>query len=103
MVVAQFWWGVVLFAFTMTAAWLFIEKRVTTTALLAGAGWSFAFFTGVELVHRTETGATYTTSAGTVRYFALFLALLSFVVLILYRFGHYPPEDDQLVGEMSYE
>lgn len=100
MVVATQWWAIVVFALLMTLAWLFVEKRITTTSMLAGGAWSFAALTGSELVHTTEAGITYTRSAGEIRYFALLLALLSFVVLILYRLGHYPPEeDDPLRGD----
>lgn len=97
MVVASHWWAVVVFAMVMTVAWLFVEDRVTTTALLAGAAWSFAALTGGNLTrHAVSNGdhMTYTVSVGYIQYIAVFLALLSFLVLLLYRFGLYPPEDD---------
>lgn len=97
MVVAEHWWAVVIFALIMTLAWLFIEERVTTTALLAGASWSFAALTGGNLTRYEVSNAevvTYNLSVGYVQYIAVFLALLSFLVLLLYRFGLYPPEED---------
>lgn len=97
MVVAAHWWAVVLFAFAMTAAWLFVEKRTTTTALLAGAAWSFAALTGGNLTrHAFSSGvhSTYTVSTGYIQYLAMLMAILSFLVLLLYRLGAYPPEED---------
>jgi len=102
-VIGTQWWAIVVFSFVMTLAWLFVDKRVTTTALLAGAGWSFAVLTGGKLTYTTEAGIRYYNNVGEIRYFALFMALLSFMVLILYRFGHYPPEEDDPMKGGTYE
>jgi hypothetical protein len=86
------WLGV--FTMTMTVAWLFVERRVTTTAMLSAIGWSVMALTGGNLTRVTEDGSEISTSIDELQWICTLLALLSFVVLVLYRFGHYPPTDD---------
>lgn len=94
------------FALSMTLAWLFIERRITTTTILAGVGWSLASLTGGNLTRITNDGTEVAVDVGVLQYVCTFLALLSFMALLLSRFGHYPPTDDDPAntdGVPSYE
>lgn len=95
MVVESHWFAVAAFSMIFTLGWLFVEKRVTTTAMLAAAGWSFCAFTAQSLTRITQTGAEVSVPAGSLAYFCIALALVSLLALVLYRFGLYPPTDDQ--------
>lgn len=91
------WFALAAFALLMTLSWLFIEKRITTTSALAGATWALAALTGGNLTRITEDGTEIAVSIGSLQYFCTLLALLSFMVLILYRFDEYPPGPDSPV------
>lgn len=94
MVVEAHWFAVGAFATLMTLAWLFIEKRITTTSALSAICWSFMAITGGNLTRYTQTGAEISLDAGVLQYACTALAMLSFLALALYRFDHYPPRED---------
>jgi hypothetical protein len=81
------------FAGVLTLAWLFIERRITTTAGLAGAIWAVLALTGGSLTRQTDS-ATHAVGSPQLQYVSLALAVLSFLALLLYRFDAYPPRDD---------
>jgi hypothetical protein len=89
-----FWLALGAFSMILTLGWLFVERRITTTAILAGAGWSYMALTADSLTKITQDGTEVATTAGSLGYFCTGLALLSFLALLLRFFGHYPPEDD---------
>jgi hypothetical protein len=88
------WLAVGVFSLTMTAAWLFAEKRIVVTSLLAGAGWSWMALTGDALTRYTNTGTEIQLQAGPLIYLCLALAVVSFLALGLTIWGHYPPPED---------
>lgn len=93
--VAEFhWFAVGGFSLIMTLAWLFIEKRINTTAMLSAIGWSWMALTGADLTRYTDTGTEISLSAGNLQWLCSALAILSLLVLLLYQFDHYPPRDD---------
>jgi hypothetical protein len=83
------------FSTTMLLAWLFIDKRVTTTGLLSAGGWATMALTGGSLEVIGQSGSRIATQAGPLQYFCTLLALLSLLAVILHRFGHYPPPTDR--------
>jgi len=89
-----YWFAIAGFALVMTLAYLFIERRITMTGMMAGILWSYAALTGEAVYKITESGEQVSMPVGNIQYLALVLALLSFLAVILYRFGHYPPKDD---------
>lgn len=93
------WFILVAGATLSTIAWLFVERRVTTTTGLAAALWSFAALTGGKNLERiTMDGTRVATPAPELQYVCTALAALSLLAALLYRFGAYPPQDDdQLV------
>ena len=95
MVAEMHWFAVAAFATLMTAAWLYVDRRITTSAALAAVTWSWLSVTGDSLVRYTQTGAEIQLSVGTLQYVTALLALLSLLALVLKRFGHYPPTDSQ--------
>lgn len=88
------WFALGGFSMLMTLGWLFVEERVTTTAALAAGGWAYMALTADSLVRYTDTGTEIAVSAGSLAYFCTALALLSLLALLLYRFGLYPPQED---------
>jgi len=92
------WLLVAGFAMSMTVAWLFLPKRITTTSALAGAAWAYAALTGGQLTRITEDGTEIAVSIGELQYFCTLLAVLSFLALILYRFDAYPPGGDDPIN-----
>jgi len=99
MVAELHWLALGGFSMLMTLAWLFVERRITTTTLLAGAGWAYMALTADSLVRYTETGSEISLSAGSLAYFCTGLALLSFLALVLFMFGEYPPGEDDPVKD----
>jgi hypothetical protein len=89
-----YWFAVAGFALLMTLSWLFINRRITMTGVMAGILWSYAALTGDAVYRITETGEQVSMPVGNIQYLTLVLALYSFLAVILYRFGHYPPTDD---------
>jgi len=95
MVAELHWLAVGVFSLVMTMGWLYRPtERMTVAALLSTAGWSWMALTAQTLVRYTETGEPIDVAAGSLAYFPAFLALLSILALVLYRFGHYPPRED---------
>jgi len=94
MVAQAYWFAMGGFTTLMTFAWLFIERRVTSTGLFAGIGWSFLAVTGNDIHRFTETGAEIQVPLGNLQYFCAGMAFLSFFAVLAYRYGHFPPKDD---------
>jgi len=88
------WILLVGFAFLMSVAWLFIERRITTTSALAGVTWALAALTGGNLTRITQDGSEVAVSVDELQYICTIMAVLSLMVLILYRFDAYPPNAD---------
>lgn len=94
MVAETHWFAVGGFSLLMTVGWLFAERRINATAMLAVIGWSWMALTGGSLTRYTETGTEIALDVGALQYLCTLLAILSALVLILRYFGHYPPRDD---------
>jgi len=95
MVAETHWLAVGVFSMITTLGWLYRPtERLTVTALLSTFGWAWMALTADSLVRYTQTGEVVPLSAGSLAYVAAFLAVLSMLALILYRFGHYPPTED---------
>lgn len=92
------WFALTAFAFFMSVAWLFIERRITTTSALAGATWALAAVSGGDLTRITQDGTEVAVEVGVLQYICTLMALLSLLVLILYRFGEYPPGPDDPIN-----
>jgi len=88
------WFALVGFAFSMSVAWLFIERRITTTSGLAGITWALAALSGGNLTRITNDGTEVAASVDELQYLCTLMAVLSFMVLLLYRFDAYPPNAD---------
>jgi len=89
------WLAVGVFATILTLGWIYRpDERLTTTAMLSTGAWAWMALTAQSLTRYTETGETIDVAAGSLAYFPAFLAVLSMLALILYRFGHYPPRED---------
>lgn len=88
------WLAVGLFSTLLTLSWLFVERRLVISTLLAGAGWSWMTLTGADLTRYTETGAEIAIDAGELAYLCLALAVVSWLALGLHLWGHYPPRDN---------
>lgn len=94
MVALGFWYAVGAGSLLMTFAWLFVEKRITFTSLFAGIGWGWLALVGGSITKYTESGTEIPLAAPSLQYILGGLAILSFLAGVLYRFGHYPPVDD---------
>jgi len=90
-----YWFAVAAFALVMTLAWLFVQERVTTTGMLAAVSWAYCALSGDAVFVITDAGEQVSASVGNIQYLAATLGLLSFLAVILYRFGYYPPNDDE--------
>ena len=87
------WLALSALATAFTFAWLFVERRITTTTILAATCWSLLALSGGSLERITETGTRVSADVGYLVWVCTLLAILSMLAGVLYVFGHYPPED----------
>lgn len=94
MVLQSYWLAAGAFAVVMTFTYLFRpDERVTFTSLFAGVAWAWMALVGGS-VEVYAAGTLQDATASSLQYVTFGLAALSFLVTILYRFGEYPPSDD---------
>lgn len=90
------WHALGLFAVIMTLFWAAFmpTKRVYLTSGFSGGAWAIMAFTARDLTRVTNNGVELSVEEPALQMFSAALAVLSFLVLILYRFGAYPPESE---------
>lgn len=90
----RIWYGVALLATLMTVLYLLLpERQVTLTSGIAGFAWAFAAIRGGSLTILNQDGTeTAATTTDALQLLTGVLALVSFIVWILYRYGEYPPD-----------
>lgn len=88
------WLALAAFALLFTLLWLADRprQRLYFTASFAGFAWAICAYAapGVEVVDAGQTVAAPVDPA--IQYVTAALALISLVVVVLHRFGGYPPE-----------
>lgn len=89
------WLAMFGFAAGSTAVWAILERRIplSTTTSFAAWGW-LAYRSETIAIH--DAGVTFEQSAPYLQYFALFMAALSALGLVLWYFGDFPPDDEPL-------
>lgn len=87
--------GVAIFAAACTYLWAFRDDRITLTGTLATASWALLALTGSEVVTQTSCCQVTTAVPPAVRYLQAGLALLSFIAVVLYHLGVFPPEEER--------
>ena len=93
------WLAVGGFASVMTLAWMFADRRITVTGLMAGLSWAWMAMLADDVTKYTDSGTEVSASAGSLAYFCIAMSFLSFLAVVLYQFGQYPPErDDPIRG-----
>lgn len=90
------WLALGAFATALTFAWLFVEKRTTTTTIISATCWSVMALSGNSLERITETGSRVSADVGFLVWLCTLLAVLSMLAAVLFQFGHYPPEDNDM-------
>lgn len=93
-----YWFALAAFATLCTWTWLVVEpeEKVYFTAGLGAAAWTFLALTARGVERSLEAGGMEPADAGViVQLFIGILALLSLLVIVLYRAGLYPPPDDE--------
>lgn len=90
------WLSLGAFATLMTLTYAFIlpDERVYFSAGLAAVAWGVMSMSAQNLTRLTDQGKTEGVETPSLQFFTFVLALLSLLVLILYRFGEYPPETE---------
>jgi hypothetical protein len=96
-VIEAHWFTLFASAGVLTLAWLFIEKNLAFSTILAAALWFITAYTGGNLT-RYEGGSAVTVSAPELQYVALALGLASLLARLLYSFGEYPPNTQEADG-----
>lgn len=82
----------------LTLTWLFIEKNLAFSTILASALWFIVAYTGGDLTRYTDSGTEIAVSAPELQYVALALGLASLLARLLYSFGEYPPNTQEADG-----
>jgi lysylphosphatidylglycerol synthetase-like protein (DUF2156 family) len=90
-VIAQQWYVLFASASILTLAWLFLEKNLAFSTILAAALWFVTAYTGGDLTRITDSGTQVSVSAPELQYVALALGLASLLARFLYSMGEYPP------------
>lgn len=85
------WLSLGLLATLFTFAWVLGRERIYIKASISLASWALVAITAGDLFTLDDTGKEIALEVGSIRYFAAGLAVLSFIVLLLYRFDEYPP------------
>lgn len=86
------WLMVFAFAATTTVLWLMLAHRVTLLTILSFAGWAWLAYRS-EAVEVFDAGVTYTQPLPFMVYFALFMAAINGLGLVMHRLGEFPPEE----------
>ena len=92
-----YWYGLGVLALIMTMTWLHLEdsEKVYFTAGIGGTAWLLMSLTARGLERLTETGTTVPADAGVlIQLFTGIMALLSLLVVVLYKSELYPPPGD---------
>lgn len=85
------WLALGLLATAFTFAWVLGHDRIYVKAGISLGSWALVAITGGDVYHVTDSGVETALDVGEIQYFAAGLAVLSFIVLLLYRFDEYPP------------
>lgn len=88
------WLALGLLATAFTFAWVLGNERIYIKAALSVASWSILAITTGGLYTLTDTGEEIAVDAPSLYYFSAGLAVLSFAIMVLYRFDEYPPPRD---------
>lgn len=87
-------------ALLFTLLWLLVpDRRVTFTALAASGLWFLASVSGAGVEVVTDSGTRVGADVAALQYPALAFGVLSLLVVPLYWFDHYPPEDTPAAGD----
>jgi len=86
------------FAGVCTLAVLLVRESVLPLGLLAAGLWSVLALQARNIVIYHQDGTTTTTGSEPWQFVALGLAVLMVGVSVLYWWGVFPPEDEQLVS-----
>lgn len=85
------WFALGVFATLWTTAWVLGHERIYIKAGISLASWALVALSGSDVYALTDTGEEIALEASSIQLFAAGLAVLSFFVLLLYRFDEYPP------------
>jgi hypothetical protein len=85
------WLAIGLFATAWTFLWVLGRERIYIKAAVSLGSWALLALTGSDVYALTDTGETIALEVASLQVFAAGLAVLSFLVLVLYRFDEYPP------------
>lgn len=85
------WYVLFACAGVLTLAWLFLDRNIAFSTILAAGLWFYAAYSGGDLTRITESGTEVAVSAPELQYVALAFGLASLLARFLYSFGEYPP------------
>jgi small-conductance mechanosensitive channel len=88
------WLAMLAFATLFTLLWAVGETRIPMATTISTFAWGWLAFRSAEITKHTDSGAPITTADPTLQYFAGFMATLSFLGLLLWLYGDFPPDDD---------
>lgn len=85
------WLAIALNATAWTFLWVLGRDRIYIKAGISLASWALVALTGSGVYALTDTGSEVALEIPSLQIFAAGMAVLSFFVLLLYRFDQYPP------------
>lgn len=91
----EVWLAMFAFGVGATATWAILETRIPLATTTGFAAWAWLAYRSESIV-AYDSGVTFEQSAQFLQYFALFMAALSALGLILWYFGDFPPSDEPL-------
>lgn len=86
------WLAMFAFAAGTTLLWLLLGHRVTLLTVMSFSGWAWLAYRSASVIV-FEGGVTYEQELPFMVYFALFMAALNALGLVMHRFGEFPPEE----------
>lgn len=87
------WLALGAFAAAATGAWIYGRDRIYVKAGVALAAWALFAIAGGDVYWLADCGNQVELHVGPIQWFGGGMALLSFFVLLLYRFDEYPPQE----------
>lgn len=87
-------------AVLMTLLWAVLEVRIPLTGVSGLIAWAVLALRGEAVVVYSQ-GSEFVTQTPALRYYALLMALLTGIALLLWQWGDFPPEESEGETEVA--